>query len=101
MAVAFNRTSKINTATAGGPKASDHSQLDPHRQQDFDRVKTQTGGDVKLEIGMMHAVQPPQNRHCMKHDMLQIDDPDQEQRSRWNCGPTRHIDDIEKPPTRS
>ena len=30
-------------------------------------------GHIEIEVGMMHAVQAPQRRHGMEHDVLQID----------------------------
>jgi hypothetical protein len=68
MDVAFSSTSKINTATAGAD-----GELDEHRQQNLDRVETQPGADVELEVGVVHAVEPPQGRHRMEEDMLEID----------------------------
>ena len=51
----------------------DHGQLDHHREQDLDGVEAQPGGDVEVEIGVMHAVQPPQQRHGMEQHVLQVD----------------------------
>ena len=29
--------------------------------------------DVDIEVGVVHAMQPPQQRHRVKHDVLEID----------------------------
>src|SRR6516164_9999006 len=42
-------------------------------RRDLDRVKTHAGGHVELEVGMMHAMQPPQRGHGVKEDVLEID----------------------------
>ncbi len=57
----------------GRPKGGDDGQLDPHRQEDFDRVEPKACGYVKAEVGMVHPVQPPKRRHGMKQHMLEID----------------------------
>ena len=48
-------------------------QFDGHGQQDFDRVKAGAGGDVEIEIGVVHPVQPPERGHRVEHDVLEID----------------------------
>ena len=37
-------------------------------------MKAHAGGDVDVEIGMVHAMQPPQHRHFVEDDMLHVDD---------------------------
>ena len=36
-------------------------------------MKARPGGHVEIEVGVVHAVQAPQGRHGMKHDVLKID----------------------------
>src|SRR5262245_23310763 len=36
-------------------------------------MKAQPGGHVEFEVGVMHAMQPPQRRHRVKEHMLEID----------------------------
>jgi len=36
-------------------------------------VKPQAGGHVKLQIGMVHPVQPPQAWHRVEQYMLKVD----------------------------
>ena len=36
-------------------------------------MEAHAGGDVDIEVGVVHAVQPPQHRHLVKDDMLQVD----------------------------
>jgi len=43
-----------------------------HGNHNLGRMKAQTGGRIKLEIGMMHPVQTPKARHSVKDDMLNI-----------------------------
>jgi hypothetical protein len=38
------------------------AELDDHRQQDLDRMKSHAGRDIEFEIGMVHPVQAPQHR---------------------------------------
>ena len=51
----------------------DHAELDAHRQQDLDRVEARAGRHVELEVGVVHAVQPPQRRHGVEQHVLQVD----------------------------
>ena len=37
-------------------------------------METPAGGDVDVEIGVMHAVHSPQHRHFVEQDMLRVDD---------------------------
>jgi len=37
-------------------------------------MKTQPGGQVIIQVGMVHHVQTPQNGDCMKHHVLKIYD---------------------------
>ena len=78
------------------PECCDHGELDPGRQQDFNRVKAQARGHVELEVGVMHAMQPPQRRHGVKEDVLQIDREVQEDDRKDNARPRRQRDDIEE-----
>jgi hypothetical protein len=50
----------------------DRGRLDRERQHYLDRVKPRSGGDVEIKIGVMDAMQPPQQRHRVKHDVLQV-----------------------------
>ena len=47
--------------------------LDAKRDQYFERMKTQPGADVDIEVGMVHPVQTPQPRRMMEGDVLEID----------------------------
>ena len=51
----------------------DDAELDPHGQQNLDRMEAHAGGHVELEIGMVHAVQPPERRHRMEQHVLEVD----------------------------
>ena len=35
-------------------------------------MEARAGGDVEIQIRMVHAVEPPERRHRVKHDMLQV-----------------------------
>ena len=37
-------------------------------------MEAHAGGDVDIEIGMVHPVQPPQHRHFVEDDVLRVDD---------------------------
>ena len=71
--VALSSTSKTSTASAGAPSAATTPSLITIEKQDLDRVKAHARGHVEFQIGVMHAMQPPQRRHGMKQHMLQVD----------------------------
>ena len=76
----------------------DDGELDPHREQDLDRVEARSGRDVELEVGMMHAVQPPQRRHGMEQHVLQVDREIERNDGQQNRKPRGQADDIKEPP---
>ena len=80
------------------PQRRNHRKLDPHRQQHLDRMKAQPGSDIKLQISMMHAVQPPQHRHRVEQHMLRINRQIQQHKRERNGGPHRRMQPIEQAP---
>ena len=57
--VAFSSTSNISTASAGAPSSAMTRELDEQGEQDLDRMEAHAGRHVDVEIGVVHAVQPP------------------------------------------
>src|SRR5262245_27843513 len=80
----------------GCPECCDDGEFDRRRQQDLDRVKTHAGGHVELEVGMMHAMQPPQRGHGVKEDVLEIDREVEDDDRDDNACPPRQRDQTEK-----
>jgi hypothetical protein len=81
------------------PEHADGGELDQHRQNDFQRMKARAGGQVVIQIGVMHSMQPPQQRHGMHHDVLQPDDEvhrDHRQRHGKHEG---HLEMVQQAPT--
>ena len=56
------------------PEGCDGGKFQPHGKQNFDGMKAQAGCHIKFQIGVMHAVQTPERRHCVEHHMLKVDD---------------------------
>ena len=83
-----------------GRRADDdhRRELQQDRQDDLDGMEPGPGGDVEIEIGMMHAMQPPQRRHGVEHDMLQIDDEIEDDDRDRDLQPERQRDQVEDPP---
>ena len=78
----------------------DRRHLDRQREHDFERMEAHAGGHVDIEIGVVHAVQPPQHRHVMEDDMLEVDhqierdhadqrSPPRPASRAWQTGPSR------------
>jgi hypothetical protein len=63
-------------------------------------MESRTCRDVHIDVSMMHTVHAPQDRHGVKHDMLQVDgevqqqDRDGDRQPGWN-----RADRMEQPPT--
>ena len=55
------------------PQQNDKSELDGHGHQNFQRMKPQACGDVKILIRVMYQVQPPEKRHKVENHMLNVD----------------------------
>ena len=64
--------SKATTATAGRRGHGRH--LDEHRRNDLDRVKAQPGRHVVIEIGVVHAMEAPEDGDAVEGDVLRPDD---------------------------
>ena len=80
------------------PQCGDHGELDAHRQQDFNRMEPEAGGNVELKIGMMHAMEAPERRHRMEHHMLEIDSEIQCQYRDDEGDPGRYVENVEQAP---
>src|SRR6185369_6833581 len=57
----------------GGADRRHGRALDDGGKQDLDRVEAGAGAEVEVLIGMMHAVQPPEGRDGVEHDVLEVD----------------------------
>ena len=55
------------------PQQQDGGELDQHRQDDLDGMEARPGGHIVIQIGMMNAMEAPQQGHRVNHDMLQVD----------------------------
>jgi len=71
--VAFNNTSEDEDCGGRRAEGGDDHELYDHRHGYFERMETGAGGDVEIEIGVVHAMQAPQNRHGVEHDVLKVD----------------------------
>ena len=73
-AVPLSSASKTSAANGGAPSSRDDSHLERQRKGDLDRVEAEAGGEVEVEIGMVHHVEAPQCRHGVEEQVLQIED---------------------------
>ena len=69
----MSSTSKIEHGQRRRANRRNDGELDEHREHNLDRVEAQPCRHVKFQIGMMHAMQPPQRRHRMKQHVLEVD----------------------------
>src|SRR5437667_3310273 len=64
---------EYENAEGGGSENGNNRELDRHRKDDLDRMKAQTGRDIKLQVRMVHPMQPPERRHGVEDPVLEID----------------------------
>ena len=62
-------------------------------------MEANAGGDVDVEIGMMHAVQPPQHRHLVEDNVLSIDDEIEDQKAQHRGKRERQCGEMEESPS--
>ncbi len=55
-------------------KESDRSHFYAHGKKNLDGMETNSCSDIKIEIGVMNAMEAPKNRDEMEHGMLKVDD---------------------------
>ena len=77
---------------------ADHGDLDDHRQQDLERVEADPGGQIEVEVGVMHHVQPPQSGDRVKQDVLPVDGEIEHDHRQHDLDPERPRQRIEEPP---
>jgi hypothetical protein len=63
---------KSHNGPGHGAQQHHDSRLVAQREQDFKRMEAQAGGGVEVEIGMVHAMQSPQQWNRMEHHVLEI-----------------------------
>ena len=80
------------------PDQDDRDELDEHGQQDFHGMETCARRDVKIQIGMMYTMQPPKDRYCMEHDVLQVNDAVEHDDGQQDCHPGGCLYQVEETP---
>ena len=50
-----------------------HSELDGHGEQNLDGVEPEPGRYIELEVGVVHAMNPPECGNGVKQDVLTVD----------------------------
>ena len=55
------------------PQNHNSRHLNPHGQKDFNRMKSNPGGDIKIKVCVVHPVEAPESRDSMKHGVLEVD----------------------------
>ncbi len=54
-------------------KRGHHAEFQPHREENLGRMEADAGRHVEFQVGMVHPVQPPEERHGMEEHVLEID----------------------------
>ena len=60
-------------------------------------METRARGHVKIQVGVVHAVQAPQQRHGVEHHVLQIDRQVQRQHREHDYEEVRKVEEVEQP----
>lgn len=61
-------------------------------------MKTVAAGDIQIKVGMVHAVNAPQNRQVVEEDMLEVDDEIEQHHSRDDLDSNGDIRGVEDAP---
>lgn len=77
---------------------ADNRQLESKRQQDFNGVKPASGGHIEIQICVVHAMHPPQRRHCVKDHMLDVDSEIENDERHYHRDHVRDSNVVEKSP---
>ena len=74
----------------------DHGDLPQHGERDLDRVKAHRRGDVDIAVGVVHLMQPPEDRHFVRDEMLKPDGEVEHEQRDHELDPIRPVDLIEQ-----
>src|SRR6185503_20306122 len=76
----------------------DDEELDAERKENLDGMKTRTGGYIDVQIGMVHAVKPPENRGGVKEAVLEVNRQIEHEQREQHFHPGRPGENVEQPP---
>ena len=96
--VPFSSTSKITTASAAGPITITAASFSSTESRISNGWKRDACGDVEIEIRVMHAMEAPQHRHGVDHDVLEVDDEIEDDDRDYHLQPERQRDHVEHAP---
>ena len=74
------------------------AQLDDHRQQYLDRMEADPRRHVDVEVGMVHAMQPPQQGDGVEQHVLGVDDQVEQDDGNEDRQPIRDRDHVQHSP---
>ena len=73
----------------------DRTKFDGQREENFDRMKARASSDIDIEVGVVHAMEPPKDRLVMKKPVLEVDDEVEYENGSNNGNPARDRHHIE------
>ena len=76
----------------------DRAKFDYEREENFDGVKARAGGDVDIEVGVVHAMEPPKDRLIMKRPMLEVNHQIEHKDGSGDGNPAGHRCNVEQTP---
>jgi len=72
------------------PEESNGAHLDTQGDQDLNRVKAVSTGNIQIQVGMVHPVEAPEERNPVKAAVLQVNNQVKQQYDRDNLYPSWH-----------
>jgi len=90
---------KKEDAERGRTDGCDLAKFDCQREKDFDGMEARAGGDIDVQVGMVHAMKPPQDRLVMKDPVLNVDHQIEREPGSNDGNPARDRHDIEQTPS--
>ena len=82
----------------GNAEGRHRRKFDQRGEVDLQGVKAQPRGDVDVEIGVVHAVEAPEEREHVEHHVLEVDDQIEEQDADQDRRPEGHRQMVQGPP---
>ena len=61
-------------------------------------MEAHAGGDIEVEIGVVHAVQPPERGHRVEQHVLKVDGKIEHDHCGDDAEPYGHIQDVKESP---
>lgn len=84
---------------SGRTNGDNSNYLDPHGEKNLNGMKADSGGDIEVEVGVVNAVEPPEQGDEMEYGVLKVDDKIESCNPDEKFQPVREREVVKQPPT--